>query len=123
MGSPVPPDVLHGPRLDLVLVTVEQLLARADADGPVPLGFDDPTDVLHPDRAPLRYRVPQVIADPSTNPWLLRLAVLREAYLSTLADSELLQEAAAMRLPIEPLGGAAVQERITRLLAQGVPGP
>jgi RimJ/RimL family protein N-acetyltransferase len=74
---PVPPDVLHGPRLDLVLVTVEQLLARAASDEPVPLGFDDPTDVLHPDRAPLGYRVPQVLADPSVNPWLLRLAVLR----------------------------------------------
>ena len=77
MGSPVPPDVLRGPRLDLVLVTVEQLLARAAADGPVPLGFDDPTDVLHPDCSPLGFRVPQVLADPSVNPWLVRLAVLR----------------------------------------------
>jgi RimJ/RimL family protein N-acetyltransferase len=72
-----PPDVLAGPRLDLVLVTIEQLLARAAADGPVPLGHPDPTDVLHPDRAPLSYRVPQVLADPSSNPWLLRLVVLR----------------------------------------------
>ena len=72
------PDVLPGPRLDLVLVTVEQLLARAESDGPVPLGYADPTDVLHPDRAPLRFRVPQVLADPSSNPWLLRLAVLRD---------------------------------------------
>lgn len=75
---PVPPDVLHGPRLDLVLVTVEQLLARAASDGPVPLGFADPMDVLHPDRSPLAYRVPQVLADPASNPWLIRLAVLRE---------------------------------------------
>lgn len=75
---PVPPHVLHGPRLDLVLVTVEQLLARAAADGPVPLGFADPTDVLHPDHAPLSHRVPQVLADPACNPWLIRLAVLRE---------------------------------------------
>ena len=75
---PVPPDVLQGPRLDLVLVTIEQLLARAASDGPVPLGFDDPADVLHPDRAPLAYRVPQVLADPASNPWLIRLAVLRE---------------------------------------------
>jgi RimJ/RimL family protein N-acetyltransferase len=78
MGSPVPPDVLSGPRLDLVLVTVEQLLARDAADGPVPLGYDDPTDLLHPDRSPLHHRVPQVLADPSVNPWLVRLAVLRE---------------------------------------------
>ena len=52
-----------------------------------------------------------------------RLAVLREAYLDTLADPELLREAAAMRLPIEALDGAAVQERISRLLAPAVPGP
>lgn len=71
------PDVLHGPRLDLVLVSVDQLLARAASDGPVPLGFDDPTDVLHPDRSPLDFRVAQVRADPSENPWLLRLAVDR----------------------------------------------
>jgi ribosomal-protein-alanine N-acetyltransferase len=72
------PDVLHGPRLDLRLVTVEQLLARAASDGPVPLGVDDPDDVLHPDRSPLRYRVAQVTADPTENPWLLRLAIDRE---------------------------------------------
>jgi ribosomal-protein-alanine N-acetyltransferase len=72
-----PPDVLHGPRLDLVLVTVEQLLARSASDGPVPLGYDDPEDVLHPDRSPLRFRVRQVTADPGANPWLLRLAVER----------------------------------------------
>ena len=75
---PVPPDVISGPRLDLVLVSVEQLLARDAADGPVPLGYADPTDVLHPDRSPLHHRVPQVLADPSVNPWLVRLAVLRE---------------------------------------------
>ncbi len=71
------PDVLVGPRLDLVLVSVDQLLARAASDGPVPLGHSDAHDVLHPDHSPLRYRVPQVVADPSVNPWLIRLAVLR----------------------------------------------
>ncbi len=76
-AGPVPPDVLSGPRLDLVLVTVEQLLGRVGSDGPVPLGYDDPADVLHPDRSPLRYRVRQVTADPAVNPWLLRIAVLR----------------------------------------------
>jgi GNAT superfamily N-acetyltransferase len=74
----VPPDVIPGPRLDLVLVTVEQLVARAESDGPVPLGFEDPTDVLRPEDSPLRHRVPQVLADPSVNPWLVRVAVLRE---------------------------------------------
>ena len=77
-AAPVPPPVLSGPRLDLVLVTVEQLLARAKADGPVELGYDDPHDVLGPADSPLRHRVPQVIADPTVNPWLVRLAVLRE---------------------------------------------
>jgi RimJ/RimL family protein N-acetyltransferase len=72
-----PPAVLSGPRLDLVLVSVEQLLDRAGAQGPVSLGFDDPGDVLHPDRSPLAFRAAQVRADPGVNPWLLRLAVLR----------------------------------------------
>lgn len=71
------PDVLAGPRLDLVLVTVDQLLSRDGHSTPVPLGFDDPDDVLNPADSPLRYRIPQVIADPSLNPWLIRLAVLR----------------------------------------------
>ena len=61
------------------------------------------------------------VAPPGVPPG--RLAVLREAYLGTLADPELLREAAAMRLPIEPLDGAAVEQRISHLLAQGTPGP
>ncbi len=74
-----PPAVLSGPRLDLVLVTVEQLLSRAEGGGePVPLPYDDPDDVLNPDRSALRFRVAQVREDPSVNPWLIRLAVLRE---------------------------------------------
>lgn len=77
--SPPPlPDVLSGPRLDLVLVPVETLLARAASDGPVPLGYTDPDDVLSPDDSPLLFRVAQVRADPSVNPWLIRIAVLRE---------------------------------------------
>lgn len=78
-ATPDLPDVLVGPRLDLVLVTVDQLLARAASDGPVPLGHSDAHDVLHPDHSPLAYRVPQVQADPSVNPWLIRLAVLRSS--------------------------------------------
>jgi len=61
-----------------VLVSVDQLLARAASDGPVPLGYDDPTDVLRPEDSPLRHRVPQVLADPSVNPWLVRITVLRD---------------------------------------------
>jgi len=76
-----PPAVLSGPRLDLVLVTVEQLLSRAEGGGgePVPLPYDDPDDVLNPDRSALRFRVAQVREDPSVNPWLIRLAVLRDS--------------------------------------------
>ncbi len=77
--SIVPPDVMSGPRLDLVLVTVEQLLSREDGKSPVPLAFDDPDDVLNPDSSPLLFRIAQVREDPSVNPWLIRLAVLREA--------------------------------------------
>jgi len=72
------PDVMTGPRLDLVLVTVEQVLSRDGGRTPVPLGFDDPDDVLAWEDSPLRYRIPQVEADPTVNPWLIRLAVLRE---------------------------------------------
>ena len=74
---PLPPAILSGPRLDLVSVTVEQLLSRDGQHTPVPLPFDDPLDVLHPDRSPLRLRVAQVRAQPEVNPWLIRLAVRR----------------------------------------------
>jgi len=67
-----------GPRLNLVLVTVAQLLSRDGDQTPIPLNYEDPYDVLHPDRSPLRFRIEQVRADPSVNPWLLRLAVLRD---------------------------------------------
>lgn len=73
----IPPDVLSGPRLDLVLVSVDQLLSREGDATPVPLGFDDPYDVLRAEHSPLRHRIPQVKADPSINPWLVRLAVVR----------------------------------------------
>lgn len=77
--TPALPDVLVGPRLDLVLVTVEQLLSRApDHDGPVvPIEYDDPGDVLAYDGSPLRWRIPQAREDPASNPWLIRLAVER----------------------------------------------
>ncbi|MDP1878691.1 MAG: GNAT family protein [Actinomycetota bacterium] len=71
------PPVLHGPRLDLVLVTVEQLLSRDGSRDPVPLALPDPHNVLDPRTSPLLYRIVQVRTDPSVNPWLIRLAVLR----------------------------------------------
>jgi RimJ/RimL family protein N-acetyltransferase len=79
-GADLPdlPEVMAGPRLDLVLVTVEQLLSRDGTSEPVPLAYPDPDDVLAPDDSPIGFRIPQVRADPSVNPWLIRLAVLRE---------------------------------------------
>lgn len=43
----------------------------------MPLGYDDPDDVLNPDDSPLSWRVPQVRADPASNQWLIRIAVDR----------------------------------------------
>ena len=63
--------------MDLHLVTVEQLLSRDSHSTPVPLGFADPDDILNPDNSPIGFRIPQVRADPSVNPWLIRLAVDR----------------------------------------------
>lgn len=77
-AAPILPDLIAGPRLDLVLVTVEQLLARDAASGPIDLGFADPNDVLDPENSPLRFRVAQVRKDPSVNSWLIRIAVIRE---------------------------------------------
>lgn len=77
MNTSSPPTVVAGSRLDLVLVSVEQLLSRDGTRTPVPLAYPDPEDVLHPDRSPIRFRIKQVRADPTINPWLLRLAVLR----------------------------------------------
>ena len=76
--SPPLPEVIVTLRLDLVLVSVAQLFARAASDGPIPLGYADPHDVLDPDNSPLRRRVAQVRQDPAANPWLIRIAVLRE---------------------------------------------
>jgi tripartite-type tricarboxylate transporter receptor subunit TctC len=46
-----------------------------------------------------------------------RLAALRKAYLSTLADPALLAEARTLKLSLAPLGGEAVKEHIDSLLS------
>lgn len=46
-----------------------------------------------------------------------RLALLRGAYQRTLADPELLREAAMQQLPIVPMAGEKVAQHIERLLA------
>jgi RimJ/RimL family protein N-acetyltransferase len=73
-----PPPVLIGRRLNLVLVSVAQLLSRDGNHDPIPLAYPDPYNVLHPARSPVRRRVVQVLERPDVNPWLLRLAVVRE---------------------------------------------
>jgi tripartite-type tricarboxylate transporter receptor subunit TctC len=47
-----------------------------------------------------------------------RLAVLREAYMSALADAALLEEARALAIPIRPLDGVSLAAEVERLLAQ-----
>jgi len=71
------PDVIRGSRVDLVLLAVDALLSRDGVGEPLPLPYDDPHDVLNPERSPLLRRIAQVRADPSVNPWLIRLAVNR----------------------------------------------
>ena len=73
-----PPAVLRGPRLDLVLLTAEQLLSRDGVADPVPLPYADPHDALDPEHSPVLRRIAQVRADPTELPWLIRLAVLRD---------------------------------------------
>ena len=73
-----PPAVLSGPRLDLYLLTIEQLLSRDVGQVPIELPFNDPYDILDPDNSPIGFRIPQVRANPNVNPWLIRLAVERQ---------------------------------------------
>jgi tripartite-type tricarboxylate transporter receptor subunit TctC len=47
-----------------------------------------------------------------------RLEALRTAHAAALADPGLLKDARRMDLPIDPMGGAALAEAITRVLAQ-----
>jgi tripartite-type tricarboxylate transporter receptor subunit TctC len=47
-----------------------------------------------------------------------RLRALRRAYLATLSDPQLLREAAKLRIPIVPMGGAELEARVARALDQ-----
>jgi tripartite-type tricarboxylate transporter receptor subunit TctC len=53
------------------------------------------------------------IAPPETPP--AELAILRKAFDETMADPALLADAQKMRIDIEPLSGAKVQEVVSRL--------
>ena len=46
-----------------------------------------------------------------------RLAILRQAYSSTMADQDLLREAERLKLPIDAWDGAKVADRVARLSA------
>ena len=47
-----------------------------------------------------------------------RLEVLRAAHAAALADPGLLKDARRLELPIEPMGGAALADAVTRVLSQ-----
>jgi len=65
-------------RLDLVLLDRVWLQAHADGQ-PVPdLGFADPDGILSDSAGLVRWRLEQIAADPSEEPWLLRAIVDRD---------------------------------------------
>jgi RimJ/RimL family protein N-acetyltransferase len=75
--------VIRTPRLDLHTVRPEDyaLLSvdRADPRLWIDRGFTNPHRHLVDDPGPLRYRLPLIEADPQAAPFLLRVAVLRDA--------------------------------------------
>ncbi len=74
--------VISTQRLDLVLLEVADLLALGPPTRSRELWIDDPTinphGVLLDDAAWIQIRVLQVTADPTINPWLIRLMVVRD---------------------------------------------
>ncbi|NBV66523.1 MAG: N-acetyltransferase [Actinobacteria bacterium] len=70
------------PRLELHHVNGTNLITLFENrdDSPIleKVDFTNPHRVLIDFQGPLRWRVPQVKADPSTNKWFLRLIVLKE---------------------------------------------
>lgn len=78
-----PGELIVTPRLDLRLIPIPELLMlHEDPDNPELLAdrdFTNPHDELsHSHSGPLRWRVPQVKADPAVNIWFIRWIVLRE---------------------------------------------
>jgi RimJ/RimL family protein N-acetyltransferase len=76
-------ELIVTPRLDLHLIPIpELLLLHEDPDNPELLAdrdFTNPHNELsHEHSGPLRWRVPQVKADPAVNVWFIRWIVLRE---------------------------------------------
>ena len=65
-------------RLDLVLLDRTWLQAHADGKPLPDLGFADPDDILAGSAELVRWRLAQIAADPSEEPWLLRAIVERD---------------------------------------------
>ena len=65
-------------RLDLVLLDRAWLQAYADGKPLPDLGFADPDDILSDSAELVRWRLAQIAADPSEEPWLLRAIVNRD---------------------------------------------
>jgi RimJ/RimL family protein N-acetyltransferase len=77
-------ELIQTSRLDLHLIPIPELIMlHEDPDNPTLLtdrGFTNPhNELTHEHSGPLRWRVPQVKADPTTNNWFVRWIVLRES--------------------------------------------
>ena len=76
-------EVISTQQLDLYSIPIPELIMlHEDPDNPVLLTdreFSNPyKELTHEHSGPLRWRVPQVKADPATNVWFIRWIVLRE---------------------------------------------
>lgn len=71
------PEVLQGARVDLVLASVAQLRSRVLPGEPIPWGHGASAELLGHGDPLIGVRALQVQRDPSSHPWLLRLAVDR----------------------------------------------
>ena len=70
-------------RLDLILLSAEEVLAYADVRPGVDLlgsqPFANPYGFFVDDIGPLRHRIPQLLANPKVNPWLVHVIVERSS--------------------------------------------
>jgi [ribosomal protein S5]-alanine N-acetyltransferase len=77
-------ELIQTSRLDLHLIPIPELIMlHEDPDNPTLLvdrDFTNPhNELTHEHSGPLRWRVPQVKADPTTNKWFVRWIVIRES--------------------------------------------
>ena len=77
-------ELIQTSRLDLHLIPIPELIMlHEDPDNPTLLtdrDFTNPhNELTHEHSGPLRWRVPQVKADPTTNNWFVRWIVSRES--------------------------------------------